>query len=275
MLQHCGRVPAPPRSRGSRQLQRSLGWRDVSSRWPGAVQRMTTVLALVGAALVITDFIIKIVAIGLIPRDRKPSAMAWLILILAVPFAGFFLFLLLGRTNVGAGRLARQREADDAMRAATERLPVSPVEGPVYLGSMATLNRRLGSLPFQGGNLVELVPGYTDAVDGMTEAVRGATTTVEVEFYITAWDEVTGPFYEALVDAAARGVTVRLLIDHVVLEGYPATRSSSPGWRAPASTGTRCFPSGHSRESFSVRLCAITASSWSSTAGSVSPAPRT
>ena len=43
-------------------------------------------------------------AIGVLPSNRKPSsAMAWLILILIIPFAGFIVFLFLGRTNVGAG----------------------------------------------------------------------------------------------------------------------------------------------------------------------------
>ena len=42
-----------------------------------------------------------------------------------------------------------------------------------------------------------------------------------MEFYITAWDEVTTPFFEALVDAAARGVTVRLLFDHLGSRGIP------------------------------------------------------
>jgi cardiolipin synthase len=183
---------------------------------------MNAVLAIVAGALVIIDYVIKFLAIGLIPNNRKPSsAMAWLILILVLPFAGFVLFLFLGRTDVGAGRLARQREADDAMRAATDRLPASPVEEPVYLGSMATLNQRLGSLPLQEGNHVELIPGYTDAIGRMTDAVSEATTTVEVEFYITAWDEVTASFFEALVDAAARGVTVRLLFDHMGSRGIP------------------------------------------------------
>ena len=92
--------------------------------------------------------------------------MAWLILILIIPFAGFVIFLFLGRTNVGAKRLARQREAEEAMRAATDRLPVSPVAGPVYLGSMAALTRNLGSLPLQEGNHVELIPGTATRSSG-------------------------------------------------------------------------------------------------------------
>ena len=86
---------------------------------------------------------------------------------------------------------------------------------------MATLNRQLGSLPLQDGNLIELIPGYTDSIRRMTEAVEGAASTVEVEFYIAAWDDVTSPFFEALVAAAARGVTVRLLFDHLASRGIP------------------------------------------------------
>ena len=202
---------------------------------------MNNFLAVLGVLLVITDYVIKFLAIGVLPTNKKPSsAMAWLILILIVPFAGFIIFLFLGRTNVGAKRLARQREAEEAIRAATDRLPVSPVAGPVYLDSMATLNRNLGSLPLQDGNLIELIPGYSDSIQRMTEAVEGAATTIEVEFYIAAWDEVTSPFFDALVAAAARGVTVRLLFDHLARAASPATRSSCRGSTPPASTGTRC-----------------------------------
>jgi len=183
---------------------------------------MQTVLTVVGVALVLADYVIKFLAIGVLPSNKKPSsAMAWLILILIVPFAGFIIFLFLGRTSLGSKRLARQREAEEAIRIATDRLPVSPISGPVYLDSMAALNRNLGSLPLQDGNLVELIPGYTDAIQRMTEAVEDAESIVEVEFYIAAWDDVTAPFFEALVAAAARGVTVRLLFDHLASRGIP------------------------------------------------------
>lgn len=183
---------------------------------------METIIVVLGAALVVTDYVIKFLAIGVLPGNRKPSsAMAWLILILIIPFAGFVVFLLLGRTDVGAGRLARQREADEAVRAATERLVAPPVGGPPYLASMATLNFNLGSLPLQTGNHVDLITGYREAIVEMTAAVATATSSVEVEFYIAAWDEVTAPFFEALLAATGRGVTVRLLIDHMGSRSIP------------------------------------------------------
>ena len=183
---------------------------------------MDNFLVVAGVLLVITDYVIKFLAIGVLPSNRKPSsAMAWLILILIVPLAGFVIFLFLGRTNLGRGRLRRQREADEAIRTATEQLPAATVAEPPYLASMATLNYHLGSLPLQDGNLVDLFPDYRGAINAMAAEVETATTTVEVEFYIAAWDEVTAPVFEALEAAVARGVKVRMLIDHMGSRSIP------------------------------------------------------
>ncbi len=183
---------------------------------------MTELLTILGALLAVTDYVIKFLAIGVLPGNRKPSsAMAWLILILIIPFAGFIVFLLLGRTNVGAGRLKRQREADDAVREVTDKLPRSHVDGPAYLTSMATLNYNLGSLPLQPGNHVELFTGYRETIVAMTDALKTATTSIEVEFYICAWDDVTSPFFDELLAATARGVKVRLLMDHMGSRSIP------------------------------------------------------
>jgi cardiolipin synthase A/B len=183
---------------------------------------MADVVVVVGAALVLVDYGIKFLALGVLPSNKKPSsAMAWLILILIVPLAGFLVFLVLGRTSLGRGRLARQREADAAIRAATEVLPSTTVSEPAYLPSMAALNYNLGALPLQGGNRIDLIPGYHDSIAAMTAEVAASRSTVEVEFYISAWDDVTGPFFEALVAATARGVQVRLLVDHLGSRGIP------------------------------------------------------
>jgi cardiolipin synthase A/B len=178
-----------------------------------------------GLLLWAVDFCIKLAAVGIVPGNRKPSAaMAWLIVILIVPFAGLLLFLMLGRTDIGRGRLTRQREAEAAMRVATDRLAdvaPAPPDHPVYLRSAATLCANLGSLPLQVGNRVTLYTGYEESIAAMTREVAGAGQSVDVEFYIAAWDEDTAAFFEALVAATDRGVEVRLLFDHLGSRGIP------------------------------------------------------
>ena len=55
----------------------------------------------------------------------------------------------------------------------------------------------------------------------MTAAVDDAQHFVHVQFYITAWDAVTGPFFDALIRATERGVMVRLLFDYLGSKGIP------------------------------------------------------
>jgi cardiolipin synthase len=65
------------------------------------------------------------------------------------------------------------------------------------------------------GNRVTLLPDYGQSIKAMAAAIREAREFVNVEFYIMAKDEVTGELFEALQEAAGRGVTVRLLFDHI------------------------------------------------------------
>ena len=55
----------------------------------------------------------------------------------------------------------------------------------------------------------------------MTKAVEAAERHVYVEFYITAWDDMTDPLFRALAAAAERGVRVRMLFDHLGSRGIP------------------------------------------------------
>jgi len=164
-----------------------------------------------------------VVALGVIPGGRRPSTgMAWLILILAVPYLGLVAFLLFGSTTVGRGRRDLQARINARILAAVEDLPdrgrqrrTDRVEG------LAHLNQRLAALPMVDGNAVEVLPDYEGSIAAMTTAVAAARTFVHVEFYIMMWDEVTDAFFSALVAAAERGVEVRLLYDHLGTRGVP------------------------------------------------------
>ncbi|NKX50050.1 cardiolipin synthase A, partial [Arthrobacter deserti] len=110
-----------------------------------------------------------------------------------------------------------QAEVNQKVWEATRELKESrsEMEAPAWVHAAAELNRTLGSFPMPDGNTVELLPGYAQSVRAMTAAVREAREYVNVEFYIMARDEVTGELFEALREAAGRGVTVRLLFVHI------------------------------------------------------------
>ncbi len=168
--------------------------------------------------LTVVDLAIRVLALGIIPGNRRPTtAMAWLLIIFFVPAVGLVLFLLFGNFRLSRKRRAQQDAVNTRVRAGTSDLAMleSGYEGPEWVSSAAELNKTLGSLPMVDGNRVELLPGYPDSIKAMAAAVRDAKEFVNAEFYILSSDHVTDELLTAMEDAAERGVEVRLLFDHL------------------------------------------------------------
>ncbi|WP_426004363.1 cardiolipin synthase [Paenarthrobacter sp. NyZ202] len=166
----------------------------------------------------IAEVIMRIVLLGIIPGNRRPTtAMAWLLAIFLIPSLGFVLFLLFGNFKLSKRRREQQEAVNHRVRSVTSELadPASEYSGPEWVRSAGELNHQLGSLPMVDGNKVELIPGYDESLKAMAEAVRGAKEYVNAEFYIMSSDFMTDELLTELERAAERGVTVRLLFDHI------------------------------------------------------------
>ncbi|MFL6046006.1 MAG: cardiolipin synthase [Propionibacteriaceae bacterium] len=170
------------------------------------------------------ELTIKIVALGTVPSNRRPSSsIAWLLLIVVTPLLGLVLFLLIGSPFVRGRRAKIQAEADQVITERTASMPDVPpgADLPVGVDSLLRLNRRLSYLPCVTGVSHGLFGDYNASIQAMADAVKEAQRRVHVEFFITAWDDTTNIFLTALVDAVKRGVTVRLLYDDVASRRYP------------------------------------------------------
>ena len=205
--------------------------REAATSWGPVplVVDWVAVSAIIGTALVVLNIAICFAALGIVPGNRRPSTgMAWLILVLVVPFFGLVAFLLVGRTNVERRRHQTQLRANRAIQAHMAQVGALTEADPglAYVASVAALNRNLGSLPAVAGNSVELFSDYVASISAMTEEVDRATTFVHVQFYITAWDATTDAFFRALVRATERGVKVRLLFDHLGSRGIPTYKET-------------------------------------------------
>jgi cardiolipin synthase A/B len=175
-------------------------------------------LTLAAVVLFAIDWVIRIAALIIIPRNRKPSAaMAWLLAIFLIPIIGIFFFLLIGSPKLPRARRDRQREIDDVIGAATEGIEtkVRSADWPAWLGGVVELNRSLTKFPALGGNEATLIDDYETGIAAMAADIDTAKTFVHVEFYIVSFDSTTAPFFSAMEAAVARGVTVRVLLDHV------------------------------------------------------------
>lgn len=179
------------------------------------------------ATLLAIDIILRVLALIIVPRNRRPqTSMAWLLAIMIAPWLGWLVFLLFGSRRVGRRRRLRQNEVNEFIATSTHgQDDTSGSEHwPDWFEQVIRLNRTLGSMPLVGGNNFTYLPHYEQSIASMTEAVRHAERTVHVEFYILTLDDTTKDFFDAMADAVRRGVTVRVLLDHVANLRQPGYR---------------------------------------------------
>lgn len=185
---------------------------------------VTVTLAVVAIVL---DVAIRVLSLIFVPRNRRPqTALAWLLLIFFLPYVGIILFLLLGRARLPRNRRRRQREVNDYIIETTEgfdRVKRDP-PWPSWLEPIVELNRKLGAMPLVGGNSAEMWADNQVSLDHMIDEIRLAETTIHAEFYILSLDDTSAPFFDALEEAVQRGVTVRVLLDHLGNVPYPGYR---------------------------------------------------
>jgi cardiolipin synthase len=172
----------------------------------------------------ITDLIIRVAAIIIVPRNRRPTAaMAWLLAIYFIPIVGVFLFLLIGNPRLPRKRRRKQEDINDYIHDTSASLDFGTLRphAPDWFTSLVTLNRNLGAMPLAGDNSAHIIGGYQESLDAMADAIRKAERYVHVEFYIFQTDAATDNFFTALEEVSARGITVRVLLDHWANRGKP------------------------------------------------------
>ncbi len=181
-------------------------------------------IAIIAVAL---HVVLGSIAVILISARRRPStAIAWMLTIIFIPYLGAIAFFLVGLSRLPKRRREKQREVSELILARTEGLDrVSHRdEWPEWLGSSVRLNENLGALPMVGGTRAELTDDYEGSIASMAADIDTAQSYVHVEFFILALDDTTEPFFAALERAAARGVTVRVLSDHLMSILSPARK---------------------------------------------------
>lgn len=187
-----------------------------------------TLHPLLATTLVVIEYVIKVIALGVIPENRRPSSSsAWLLLILFLPIVGFPLYWMLGSPWVHGRRYDIQQAVKQLALEYTADLPDAPpgMNPDPNLAGVLRLNRQLTGMPCVTGVAHGLYEDPEQTYAAMVEAIDQARDHVHVQFYIMAWDEVTDPFFQALARAVERGVHVRVLLDHLGSRRYPRWRT--------------------------------------------------
>lgn len=169
-------------------------------------------------------------AIIVIPRNRRPTAaMAWLLAVFFIPYVGVILFLVIGNPRLPRARRRKQDQINAYISETSDQLHFGTLRpnAPEWFASLVTMNQNLGALPISGDNGAHLISGYQESLDAMAETIRTATEYVHVEFYILQSDDATDNFFRALEEVSARGVEVRVLLDHWANRWKPRYRKTT------------------------------------------------
>jgi len=171
-------------------------------------------------ALYISEWMIRLVMLFVVIRRRRPSsALAWLAVIFFVPWVGLLLYLLIGRNRLPYLRIRKHARLQEKLRIFQDRFRrhpniVRPQLNPDVM-SAVKLAERLGHMPILGGNDVELIADTDEVIDRIIADIDAAEHHVHLLFYIYGNDETGRRVSAALVRAARRGVTCRVLLDAV------------------------------------------------------------
>ncbi|MCU1481499.1 MAG: cls [Subtercola sp.] len=179
---------------------------------------------LVSILFFVVDLAVKIAALIIIPRDRKPTAaMAWLLAIFFIPYLGILFFLILGSSKLPKKRRDKQVKINEMIAAGVPDVDLVSDRStwPQWLENVTLMNQNLGAVPMIGGNTARLIDDYNGGIVTMAAEIDTATTFVHVEYFIVSFDSVTKPFFTAMENAVKRGVKVRLLADHISSKKVP------------------------------------------------------
>ncbi len=172
----------------------------------------------IGGWLLFLDWVIRLAALAWIPSRTTPAAArSWLLLVGFVPLLGLPLYLLFGHPWLSRERIRRQAEASQMIR--DEQKPLVQLRWhPTGDGAdteMVPLVERLGDFMPTHGNAVTLLDDYEGSLRALLEDIAGARDRVHLLYYLMFDDQVGDLVCEALLQAAARGVQCRLMLDAV------------------------------------------------------------
>jgi cardiolipin synthase A/B len=198
-------------------------------------------LHVVSTFILVTHWLI-VVGLSIHVIMRRPPvgvAVAWLAVILSIPFVGAIVYLLFGEKRLGKQRSARTRANAAGVRQWQTSLRAGHADSALRIDARAEPLRhhaeRVLGFPAQPGNEIELLADFEAIFDRLVADIDAATETCHLAFYIWHEGGRAGDVVDALIRAAGRGVQCLALADAMgskaFLDGAAVRRLRSAGVR--------------------------------------------
>ncbi len=163
--------------------------------------------------LVVHFFIIMGLSIRVLLRPRRDPAsrVAWILFIMALPYVGALVYLMLG--EVRPARVAVRQRLPEA----TQRLSSSSATDKANIPESAlpgfAIGASISGFAPVGGNTGHLLDNSNSTINAMVADIDAATEHVHLLFYIWLADTNGRKVVEAMMRAAQRGVNCRVIVD--------------------------------------------------------------
>ncbi len=173
-----------------------------------------------------SDWIIRIgLAIRIIMRRASvPVSLAWLLIVLFMPFIGFAVYLLIGENRLGRRRVRRFNELAQGIDAqATSMWRHHHVEWQPeedFYRHAAKLGAAVSGLPPLTGNSLDLISDSGEMLDRLIADIDAARDHCHLLYFIWMEGGRGAEVAQALIRAAGRGVECRVLVDAVGSKGF-------------------------------------------------------
>ncbi|MEI4486728.1 cardiolipin synthase [Frigidibacter sp. MR17.14] len=169
-------------------------------------------------------------------EDREPAArMAWVLVVVGLPFVGVGLYFLVGEVRISRGKIQRMTEA---LAALPPEPPSAPGEAPIpepYRPAFARAAAANGFRPLPG-NRIAMMRDSDSFIDRLVEDIDVAQRHCHLLFYIWLNDRNGERVAEALIRAAGRGVTCRVMVDALGARKF----AGSATWGRMRAAGVQC-----------------------------------
>jgi len=176
---------------------------------------LISIFVVVAHAVIIVGLSLRII------MRRRPVgvSLAWIILIIVLPFAGAGLYLLIGENRLGSHRTERAEALLCPYKEWLQRLPQDKLVEWSSLssgcGPISSLAEAIVGIPAMAGSKLHLLDEAESIFRSIIADIDRARHTCHMEFYI--WNEggTANEVCEALIRAVKRGVICRVLVDAV------------------------------------------------------------
>ncbi len=183
----------------------------------------------IGTLWLLSEWTIRILALFIVPKNRKPTAgMSWLLLIFFFPLFGIILYIVLGSPKLPKARRDAQKTLNGVITKTLKQFKQTrdsnkllSAQAPEKYQIIAKLSEALSHLPVFSGNKIDVIPEYDEVIKHIVRDIDNAKHFVHLEYFIIVLDEVTMPIFDALARAVDRGVIVRVMYDSLSTKRYP------------------------------------------------------